>query len=108
MQHETTQQDGFVVVSLSGEVDLSAAPEVRRLILEQVTAGAATLVKLAGVTYSDSSGIACLVEGHQAAKRKGSRFGLLQISEPVLSVLALARLDKVFALYNAVPGPAGG
>jgi anti-sigma B factor antagonist len=105
MQHETTRQDGFVIVSLSGEVDLSSASEVRRLILEHVAAGAATLVNLAAVTYIDSSGIACLVEGHQAAKRKGSRFGLLQISEPVLSVLALARLDKVFALYSAVPAP---
>ena len=103
MQHQTTRQDGLVILSLAGEVDLSSASELRRLILEHVNAGSSTLVNLAAVTYIDSSGIACLVEGHQAAKRKGSRFGLLRASEAVLSVLALARLDKVLALHDTVP-----
>jgi anti-sigma B factor antagonist len=55
------------------------------------------------VTYIDSSGIASLVEAYQTAKKKGLRFGLLAVSEPVMSVLALARLDKVFPIHLSLP-----
>jgi anti-sigma B factor antagonist len=103
MKFKTELVNGFAVVTLEGEIDLSCAPAVRKAILEHVLAGESTLVDLAAVTYIDSSGIASLVEGHQAAKRKGHAFGLLNVSEPVMNVLALARLDRVFSLHRAVP-----
>ena len=57
---------------------------------------------LSGVTYIDSSGVASLVEALQASKKNGSRFSLAAVSEPTRRVLELARLDKVFTLYDSV------
>ena len=103
MKHRDELQNGVRVLSLAGEVDISSAPELRKLILNHVLAGEAVLVDLSAVGYIDSSGIASLVEGHQAARRIGGSFGLLQPSEPVMGVLRLARLDRVFALHQALP-----
>ena len=51
------------------------------------------------MTYIDSSGVASLVEGFQTAKKKGLKFGLIGVSEAAMSVLELARLDKVFPIH---------
>ena len=60
------------------------------------------IVDLSGVTYIDSSGVASLVEALQAAKKNGSQLSLAAVSEPTRRVLELARLDKVFTIYNSV------
>ena len=60
------------------------------------------LVDLSQVTYIDSSGVASLVEGFQTAKKMQLRFGLVGVSSAALSVLKLARLDRVFPIHATV------
>jgi anti-sigma B factor antagonist len=100
--HVTTEaRDGYVLVSLGGEVDLSWSPSVRRAVLDALTSGQPVGVCLSAVSYIDSSGIAALVEGFQTARLRGRRFVLVAVSESVRAVLELARLDRVFALVDA-------
>jgi anti-sigma B factor antagonist len=95
-------RDGYLVVCVRGEVDLSWSQQVRDAILAALGRGNAVGVELSQVLYIDSSGIAALVEGFQTARGKGKRFGLIAASAPVLAVLQLARLDKVFPLFADV------
>ena len=97
-QCSTEQQGDWAVVKLGGEVDLSWSQQARRAVLEALGQAQKVAVNLAAVTYIDSSGIAALVEGFQNARGKGQTFVLVAVSEPVLAVLRLARLDKVFAI----------
>jgi anti-sigma B factor antagonist len=92
----------FVLVRLRGEVDLSWSQQVRRTILDALGAGNQVGVELSQVSYIDSSGIAALVEGFQSARSKGRKFGLVAASGAVMSVLQLARLDKVFPLFASI------
>lgn len=94
--------DGYRVVHVAGEVDLSWSSDIRRAILDGLDARRPVLVDLAGVTYIDSSGIASFVEGYQRARRDGLQFGLVAVSAPVLAVLRLARLDRVFPIHPDV------
>ena len=87
------------VVVLSGEVDLSWSPQIRRALLEALAQGLDVFVDLTAVSYIDSSGIASFVEGYQRAKQMKRRFGLVAASSAVMSVLKLSRLDSVFPLY---------
>lgn len=96
------QQGEYLVVAVSGEVDLSWSSELRTAILDALGKNSAVLVELHEVSYIDSSGIAALVEGYQTAKSKGARFGLVSISGAVQAVLELARLDQVFPIYADV------
>jgi anti-sigma B factor antagonist len=102
MVYKVTKQGGYAVVHLAGDVDLSCSPEARKTILDALLGAQHTLVDLSQVSYIDSSGVASLVEGYQTAKKKGLRFGLVGVSEPAMSVLELARLDKVFPIHASV------
>lgn len=102
MQYSQRQEDGFTVIELNGEVDLSCSPDARQQILDVIEAGQSLLIDMSGVTYIDSSGVASLVEGYQAARKKNQQFGLVAVSQAAMSVLSLARLDKVFPIYESV------
>jgi anti-sigma B factor antagonist len=85
-----------VTVILDGEIDLDSSPQARKLLLDALRKGKPLRVDLAEVEYMDSSGIASLVEAFQRARDKRIDFALVRVSEPVLKVLKLARLDQVF------------
>ena len=95
-------QGGFTVVRLSGEVDLSWSQEVRQAILDALERESGVGVELSRVSYIDSSGIAALVEGFQNARQNGRRFALVAVSQAVMAVLELARLDRVFPIVADV------
>lgn len=102
MESRTRTEGGFTIIELEGEVDLSCSPEARKEILAVIKEEQHLLVDLSAVTYIDSSGVASLVEGYQAAKKKKLKFGLIGVSQAAISVLRLARLDKVFPIHASV------
>ena len=101
-QCSTERQGDWVVVKLGGEVDLSWSQQARKAVLDALAKSQKVAVHLAAVSYIDSSGIAALVEGFQNARSKGQSFVLTEVSDPVLAVLRLARLDKVFTIKSAL------
>ena len=99
MDIQTEDRPPFKVLRLSGDVDLHSSPEAREAILACLKQKSSVLVDLSAVTYMDSSGVASLVEGYQAAKKQGLKFGLIAVAQPVMNVLMLARLDNVFPIH---------
>lgn len=100
MEIQTEVGEGFTVVQLAGEVDMSNSPAVRDVLME--LAGKKTspiVVELSGVSYMDSSGIATLVEGLQETMSYGGQFRLASLTPKVLQVFELARLVDVFEIY---------
>lgn len=108
MKHETREEQGTVVVALDGEVDLQTSPQARQALLEAVGQGKPLVVDLSQVGYIDSSGVASLVEALQTAKKAGQDFALAAVSEGALRVLKLARLDKVFTIYDSLEAALAG
>lgn len=102
MQYHIETKGPFTIILLSGDVDLQYSPEAREQILKYLNRGHHVMVDLSQVKYIDSSGVASLVEGYQLAKTKNLQFGLLGVSETALQVLQLARLDRVFPIYNSI------
>ncbi|HET6602834.1 MAG TPA: STAS domain-containing protein [Xanthomonadaceae bacterium] len=94
----TETRGAYTVVALAGEVDLSWSQQVRDSILAALKTADHVAADMSAVAYIDSSGIAALVEGFQAARGRGKDFVLLSVSQPALAVLRLARLDKVFRI----------
>lgn len=102
MQYQTTIKAAHTIISLTGEIDLQTSPEAREQLLELLKDRRHVLVDMSAVEYIDSSGIASLVEALQYAKSNGLSFGLVEISQATQQVIRLARLDKVFSLYDTV------
>lgn len=107
MTFEVRELNGYQVVVLEGEVDLSRSPDARKAILSALSGQQHVLVDLSKVSYIDSSGIASLVEGFQTAKKSSLEFGLVGVSETAMAVLKLARLDKVFEIHASVEDRGG-
>ncbi|MEX2365544.1 MAG: STAS domain-containing protein, partial [Pseudohongiellaceae bacterium] len=95
-------QDQVDILEISGEVDMQYSPAVREKILESVDKGRTVLIDLAEVSYIDSSGIASLIEGLQAARKANLPYGLLRVSDAATQVLSLTRLDNVFPMYDSL------
>lgn len=96
------EKQGFSVVLLNGEVDLSKSPDARKVILNCLKKMKHVMVDLSAVDYIDSSGVASLVEGFQYARSNNLEFGLIGVSDAAMSVLRLARLDQVFHIYDSI------
>ena len=95
---EVQEHEGTKVVVLAGEIDLQTSWDVRRVLMEQVDQKCPLVVDLAAVDYIDSSGIAGLVEAFQVARKAETGFVLADVSDAVMRVLHLARLDKVLPM----------
>jgi anti-sigma B factor antagonist len=101
MKVQVRTQDNNTIIECTGEVDLYTSPKLREALLKEM-AGAQTnvLINMSGVSYIDSSGIATLVEGLQLSQRTQTRFGLFGLRSNAKSVLELARLTKVFSIFE--------
>ncbi len=89
------------IIDVRGEVDLYSSPKMREAIFSAMKQRPlpAIIVDLTHVTYTDSSGIATLVEGLQISQERQARFKLVGLSQAVLEVFQLARLETVFEIY---------
>ncbi len=94
------KDDSHCTLFVQGDVDLSNSSQLRKTILSALKTSPLVEVDLNNVTYIDSSGIAALVEGLQYANSHNKRFVLKQLSNPVKSIIELARLDQVFTIED--------
>ncbi len=102
MEHHVKEEPDATVVSFTGEIDLQTSPDARQVLLDAVARGRRVFVDLSKVTYTDSSGIASLVEAFQKARERDCAFALVAVTEPVFRVLSLARLETVFTILETV------
>lgn len=100
---ETTDHGDLTVVSVKGEVDLYSAPGLKERVADLVSSGRTRLaIDLAGVEFMDSTGLGVLIGGLKRCKEAGGSLALVGPREPVVKVLAITGLDKVFAIHENV------
>ncbi|MBT4530070.1 MAG: STAS domain-containing protein [Phycisphaerae bacterium] len=95
-----TSPVGCIVTPL-GDIDMTKSTEFR-YALKPIIESKPTLIiiNLAHVPYMDSSGVATLIEGLQLSKQANIPFSLCALSKGVQSIIELARLDKIFSIYE--------
>ncbi len=108
MDCDVTERGGFAIVALSGDIDFNSSPRARSSLLNLVEQKRDLVVDLGAVAYIDSSGVASLIEAYQQAKMSGTRFSLANVGGSPMRVLQLARLDKVFQIYDSVDAAVSG
>jgi anti-sigma B factor antagonist len=101
MKVHVRRVDDISIIDCSGDVDLYTSTHLRQALLAEMQSGTRNvLVNMSDVAYIDSSGIATLVEGLQRSRQTQTRLGLFGLRGNTRSVLELARLDKVFNLFE--------
>ncbi len=102
MQISARQFVGWVILDLTGDIDLAHSPVMRKALLGEIKEKHTpkVLLNLKSVRYIDSSGIASLVEGLKASRDQGSRLILFGLNPSVREVMELSRLQKIFEIYE--------
>jgi anti-sigma B factor antagonist len=84
---------GLVVVKVSGEVDILAAPTLRRCLDETVPAADSLVLDLGDTTFFGAAGLSVLVHAASLADRFGTRWAFAA-SAAVLRPLRVTNLDR--------------
>lgn len=100
MQISARRLDKITIFDISGDIDLSTSPELRKPLLRELRElrTPRVVLNLKAVRYVDSSGVASLVEGLKASRDVGARFIMFGLNTTVREVLQLSKLVKIFEI----------
>ena len=87
------------VVALEGELNISTAPALRRVLVRLIKKGALALVlDLRNLRSMDTSGLATLVETRMNLSKKDGRLVLLGLDEKLQEVFHIAGVNGLFEM----------
>jgi anti-sigma B factor antagonist len=98
----TEHENGRLLVTVRGELDLATAPELEALVLPALDAGGRVLLDLHELDFMDSSGVRVLVAAHARADRDGERFAVLRPrgESEVSRIIDVSGLDSELRLVD--------
>lgn len=92
-----------LVIAPRGRLNMVAAPRLRQLVREVVTAGRSRIVvDLGDTAFMDSSGLGALIAGLKTARQAGGDLRIAAATEQVAMVLQVSNLDRVLKPYLSV------
>jgi anti-sigma B factor antagonist len=98
----STEQLGedVYVISLSGEVDLYTAPELKQQLLEVIAHdGRQVVVDFTDTTFIDSTTLGVLVSGVKRLRSSDGELSLVCSDPNITKIFEITGLDRVFAIY---------
>jgi anti-sigma B factor antagonist len=105
---DSRTEGSWAVLSVKGDVDIYTAPRLRERIIQLADDGKRRiLVDLQGVEFMDSTGLSVLVAGLKRLKENDGVLALVVTREPVLRILSITGLDRVFPIYDEVAAATG-
>ena len=101
--------DGVSVLTVSGEIDLATAPDLReRLMAQEADQVSAIVVDLTGVSFIDSTALGVLVAAYRRQEDAGRTLKLVVTEPRILKVLEITDLTSVFPVFASVDEAVGG
>jgi anti-sigma B factor antagonist len=90
------------LITVTGEIHVSTAPEFSRLLNEAIESGKTQVVlDLSGVEFIDSTGLSVLLNGLRRVTRRGGRMALVCTNPTVLRLFIITRLDSTFKIVGS-------
>ena len=97
MEVKSFQQSGVTIVQISGEVNISTSPDLKKYFEKVISQK--VVIDLEKVAYVDSSGLATFVEILKKSKSQTGQLALAGLSDKVKSLFEITKLDKLFAIF---------
>jgi anti-sigma B factor antagonist len=93
----TTQDRGrYTEVAVTGRLNMVAAPKLRQVVGEVVSAGGKRIVvNLAGTSFMDSSGLGALIGCLKLVRQSGGDLRIAAVQPQVTMVLELTSMHRV-------------
>src|SRR5258708_4688015 len=87
------------VLCLQGQIVIGDT-ETLRNVVQSLSETSAVILDLARVSTVDAHGLGVMLELREQTLGKGSRFELMNVSEPMSRVLEITHLDSVFQITS--------
>ena len=101
MKTEVKLENNSIVVEVSGHVDALTAPELSKVLLDQIASGRANLiVNLIGVEFMSSAGLRTLLGAVKEARSHGGDLRIASTNPGIDKVLKMSgfhNISNVFA-----------
>jgi len=98
-----TEGNDIAILSLTGEVEVANASQVRDAALKLVSGGRKYLVvDLSGVEYMDSTGLGTLVGLHKRLREAGGQVLIAGAQPRVRKIFDITGLTQVFRMHEDV------
>lgn len=99
----TAAQDGVLVVTVRGDLDLYTAPDLRAGMLAAIGDGAASVVlDLRATSFMDSTALGVIIAAMKALRAQGGRLVLVNESRSISKTLAITGLDELLAVERTI------
>lgn len=96
-------EDKYALITLSGEVDVYSAPELRTLLLDLLTQGKTNIiVDLEESSFLDSTGLGVLVGGLKRSRSQDGDLKLICTQKNILKVFEVTGLNNIFHIYPSI------
>lgn len=95
LELETEETNGYIRLALSGELDISSAPQVEEA-LSRIEAGkpGLILIDLRELEFMDSTGLRTVLSADARARQDGRRLAIVRGPRPVDRIFSVTRLDE--------------
>ncbi|MFC7490027.1 MULTISPECIES: anti-sigma factor antagonist [unclassified Knoellia] len=104
----STEREGVTIVTVSGEVDVYTAPQLRSALEERIAAGQiALIVDLQDVGFLDSTGLGVLVGRLKAVRKLNGWLRVVCTNERIIRIFGITGLDKVIPIHDTVDAALG-
>src|SRR3954453_21046967 len=85
------------VISVSGEIHVTTAPEFSQRLNDAIAAGTrGVVIDMSGVEFIDSTGLSVLLNGLRRVTRAEGKLSLVVSNPTVLRLFEITRLDSTF------------
>jgi anti-sigma B factor antagonist len=96
----TAQADGEVVVSASGEIDLSNEMQLRAAVGEVIAARQRLVLDLSGVEFMGTSGLSIIADAYRRLGRDRSAIVVRRPSRAVYRMLTISAVDRLVTIED--------
>jgi anti-sigma B factor antagonist len=108
---EEDVDDRTHVITVSGEIHVSTAPEFSRRLNAAIAPGRSLVLDLTPTEFIDSTGLSVLLNGLRKVTRQRGRMALVCTNPTVLRLFEITRLDTTFDIRatreEAIAGVSG-
>jgi anti-sigma B factor antagonist len=87
------------VITVSGEIHVSTAPEFSRRLNAAIAHGKSLVLDLTPTEFIDSTGLSVLLNGLRRVTRQRGRMALVCTNPTVLRLFEITRLDTTFDIH---------
>jgi anti-sigma B factor antagonist len=109
LRTDVSENSGWTVVSVYGELDVATAPELREQLIQLVGEGRTRLVlDLDGIDFLDSTGLGTVVSALKRVRTHGGDLRLVCTQARITRLFEITGLDKAVPLLPTLDAAVAG